>query len=152
MCKLYNNFPILVTRPFNYTGLGQSEDFLIPKIVKHFKQKKKEIQLGNIDVTREFNDVRDICEIYVKLIKSVKFSDTVNICSNRGYTVNKIIQICKKLTGHEIDVKIDQNLKRKNDAPVIIGNKSKMMSLIGEHKFRNLENTLNWMLFDDEYI
>lgn len=150
LCKIYKNFPILVSRPFNYTGVGQSETFLIPKIVNHFKLRKKEIELGNTEIIREFNDVRDVCEIYVKLIKNIRFSDTINICSNRGYSIKEIIQICNKLTGHEIDIKVNDNLKRKNDIPVIIGDTTKMLSLISKHKFRNFENTLKWMLLEDK--
>ncbi len=152
LCKIYRNFQILVTRPFNYTGVGQSETFLIPKIVNHFKLRKKEIELGNTNIIREFNDVRDVCEIYIKLIECIRSSDTVNICSNKGYSIKEIMQLCKKLTGHEIVIKVNENLKRKNDTPIIIGDATKMLSLISKHEFRNLENTLKWMLFDNKNI
>jgi len=61
--------PIVITRPFNYTGVGQADHFLVPKIVKHFKEAKDTIELGNTDVVREFSDVRDVCSVYIKLLR-----------------------------------------------------------------------------------
>lgn len=147
LCKTFKNFPILITRPFNYTGVGQNIGFLVPKIVDHFRLRKAEIELGNIDIEREFNDVRDICEIYLKLIQKVRYSDTINLCSGNSYSIKKIIGICEKLTNHKINIKSHDNLKRQNDIPKIIGNPNKMFTIINNYKFRNLEDTLKWMLF-----
>ena len=147
VCGDFKNLTILITRPFNYTGIGQAKTFLIPKIVNHFKLRKKEIQLGNINV-KEFNNVIDICEIYTKLIENVKCSNIVNICSGQSYSIKNIINICEKLTGHKIKIRINNSLKRNIDVPNIMGNPRKMQSMVGNHVFQKIENTLKAMLSD----
>ena len=65
MAKSYfNEMPIIITRPFNYTGIGQNENFIIPKIVSHFRSRKSEIVLGNLDTYREYNNVEWLANIY----------------------------------------------------------------------------------------
>ena len=74
--------PVAIARPFNYTGVGQSESFLIPKIVTHFVHRKHRIELGNMDVWREFNDVRDVVHAYRMLLEARPVGQVVNVCSS----------------------------------------------------------------------
>ena len=73
---------ITITRPFNYTGVGQQSKFIVPKIVEHFKQKSSTLKLGNIDVWRDFSDVRWIAEAYTSLSSNTcRWLSRVNLCS-----------------------------------------------------------------------
>ena len=94
----FNKLPIIITRPFNYIGLGQDGNFLIPKIISAFKSERQIIELGNLSVQREFNDVRDISEIYIKLLSSSAESETVNLCSQRAITPENIIESMNKIS------------------------------------------------------
>ena len=66
----FQGLPIVIARPFNYTGPGHDTRFVIPKIVEHFKRCAPEIELGNLDILREYNDVRMVCQVYLGLLKS----------------------------------------------------------------------------------
>ena len=61
--------------------MGQSEKFVVPKIVQHFKEKESVIELGDISVSRDFSDVRDIARAYRLLAESPPVGETINLCS-----------------------------------------------------------------------
>lgn len=137
---------IIITRPFNYTGIGQENKFLIPKIISHYKQKKEEIELGNINTLREFNDINFIIKCYLKLILSEVKSEITNVCSSKVYSISNIIDIMNKLAGYEINVKINPKFIRENEIWELKGSINKITSLIGSftEDFK-IENTLEKM-------
>src|SRR5271166_3798160 len=63
----FNRLPIVITRPFNYTGPGQAKHFLIPKIVWHFRDRAAFNELGNLEISRDFSDVDDVVAAYIAL-------------------------------------------------------------------------------------
>lgn len=140
-----DKLPITIVRPFNYTGIGQSEQFLIPKIIKHFKEKKPVIELGNLDVVRDFSDVRDIVNSYCQLLNQSAIGEIYNVCSGIGTSLLDIIDMMKEISGHDIEVKINSNFIRANEIKTLIGSNNKLVSLIGNTKKYELQETLSWM-------
>jgi nucleoside-diphosphate-sugar epimerase len=148
IAKNYSELSIIITRPFNYTGVGQDEKFLIPKIIKHFKNKNKVIQLGNIDVARDFSDVRWVSEAYVELLKGPEVNyEIYNLCSGHPLNINVIISHIVKLTGHKIEVQIDEKFVRKNEIQKQCGSNKKLLSACNKLSSPfAFEETLKWML------
>lgn len=138
----FSKLNIIITRPFNYTGVGQAKEFLIPKIVSHFKENKKIIELGNLHVSREFNDVNFVCEVYKRLLESTVNSELVNICSNRGIKLLDVIDKMNEIAKYKIEVKVNPAFVRKDEIKTLTGNEKKLFSIIGEVKQKSLNQTL----------
>ncbi len=138
----FNKLSIIITRPFNYTGVGQAEHFLIPKIVKHFRENKKEIELGNLDVSREFNDVSFVCEVYKRFLESDIKSQTVNIASNKGIKLLDVIDMMNEIAGYKIEVKVNPAFVRKNEIKSLTGSSEKLFELVSEVKQKEFKDTL----------
>lgn len=137
---------IVIMRPFNYTGPGQSEDFLIPKLAKHFAQRSASISLGNLDVEREFNDVRMVCEAYLKLLSLGQAGEIYNVCSGRPHDLRTVIDTFTRLTGHSLRLVVDPAFVRANEVHSLYGSCDKLRLLLdaaGEDlKTFTLEETL----------
>jgi GDP-6-deoxy-D-talose 4-dehydrogenase len=142
----FSRLPIIIARPFNYTGVGQPEQFLIPKIVTHFAKKEKTIELGNLNVEREFNDVEFACAVYHGLLECKNSSEIVNICSGRGVSLMEIMDAARKITGHEIEIKINPLFVRKGELKRLVGSRDKLFGIIGECEQLGIEETLKRML------
>lgn len=141
-----DRLPLLITRPFNYTGVGQETRYLIAKIVDHFRRRASVIELGNLDIARDFSDVRAVAAAYGDLLASDAQSETVNICSGTSYTLRDIIGLCEAVTGHRIDVTVNPAFVRANDVKTLSGDPTRLQRLIPQWRAIPLEDTLRWML------
>ncbi len=147
MAKLWiPQLPIVLARPFNYTGQGQTESFLIPKIVAHFAQKKQTIELGNMEVWREFNDVRDVAFAYRKLLEAKPIGQAVNVCSGQLVSLKEVLALAESITAHTIKTQVNPAFVRPNEVIELGGDPALLKKLIKEWQPRPLNDTLKWML------
>ena len=139
---------ITITRPFNYTGRGQDSRFLVPKIIEHFIDKAPILKLGNIDVSRDFSDVRWISEAYTNLLSiPTKGVTKINLCSGKLISIRKIIALLQEITGHQMGVETDGSLVRKADIQCQYGNNNKLFSVVPNLSSAiEFSETLKWML------
>ena len=135
-----------IVRPFNYTGVGQDGRFLIPKIVRHFRDKERVIELGNLDVWREFGDVRTVAAVYRMLIENCPVGETLNVCTGQTYSLKEVITLCEKLTGHKIEIKVNPEFVRENEVRELKGDNSRLRKLVDNFDLYTFEETLSWML------
>lgn len=150
MTKTYfSKLSIIITRPFNYTGVGQSDDFLVPKIVSHFKNKSPIIELGNIDVFREFNDVSYLTSCYYNLLISDYNSEIVNVCSGKTSNIKEILLGLEKISNHKINVMINPKFIRHNEIRTLKGSVEKLNGVICLPSDNNLIEVLKKMYFNN---
>ncbi|MCX9158363.1 GDP-mannose 4,6-dehydratase [Niveibacterium sp. 24ML] len=147
MAKLWiPRLPITIARPFNYTGVGQSADFLLPKIVGHFRSKAAHMELGNLDVWRDFSDVRAVVNAYRRLLERAPVGAVVNVCSGNLYSLREVVAMATQLSGHRLDVRVNPAFVRANEVKSLCGDASCLRSIIGDWSCPPLSDTLSWML------
>lgn len=128
--------PLLITRPFNYTGTGQAPSFLIPKLVEHFAHRLPVISLGNLHVEREFNDVRMVCEAYLRLLECGKPGEIYNVCSGMPYDLHQVLGMLRELTGHHPEIRVNPAFVRANEVHRLCGDPAKLVGCVGPlHQF-----------------
>jgi GDP-6-deoxy-D-talose 4-dehydrogenase len=139
--------PITVNRPFNYTGPGQTTNFLVPKIVSHFARRAPRIELGNLDVARDFLDVRTVASLYRRILEcDAAASTVVNLCSGIGLELREIVAQLERITGHSIAIDVNPAFVRKNEIRRLVGSTARLRALVGTVPAISFEQTLRDML------
>ncbi|MEM6579943.1 MAG: GDP-mannose 4,6-dehydratase [Pseudomonadota bacterium] len=143
-----DSLPITLARPFNYTGVGQSPEFLLPKLVRHFAEGARSVELGNIDVYRDFNDVRMVAAAYGRLLEKGKPGEIYNVCSGAAYSIRDVLSMLADLVGYSIEVTVNPSFVRANEVKRLVGSNRKLMECIGKLPQIPLIETLEWMYRD----
>ncbi len=146
MARLWmDKLPITIARPFNYTGVGQTENFLLPKIVSHFRRDEKRIELGNLAIARDFSDVRMVARAYRRLMAVAPAGEAFNVCSGASHSLANLIDMMSEIAGYHIDVHVNPAFVRANDVLTLSGSNSKLTAVIGQLDPTPLSETLRWM-------
>jgi nucleoside-diphosphate-sugar epimerase len=148
MARLWmDRLPITIVRPFNYTGVGQHDNFLLPKIVSHFRRGARDIELGNLHVWRDFSDVRMVVDSYSRLLDlgSKIAGQTFNVCSGMGHSLGEALNMMAEIAGYRINVSVNPAFVRTNEVARLVGSNIKLQAAIGPLNQRPLAETLRWM-------
>ena len=151
--SFYNTFdlPVTIARPFNTYGPRQSARAVIPTIITQISIGKKQIKLGDVSPTRDFNYVEDTCRGFIVLAESEKtVGETVNIGSNFEISIGDTLNIIKELMASDVEFVTDQQRLRPDKSEVfrLWCDNSKIEKLTGFKPAINirdgLKRTIDW--------
>jgi len=147
----YHNLDIVIARPFNHVGPGQAEHFVVPdfaKQVAEIKLGRREplMNVGAIDVTRDFTDVRDVVRAYLALIEHGKAGEAYNVCSGHEYSIRDVLNELIRLAGIECNVAVDDSRLRTADRKRNLGSFDKLSRCTGWAPHIPLTETLRDVL------
>lgn len=147
MARLWmERLPIVIVRPFNYTGRGQDERFVLPKMVDHFRRRASTIELGQLAIARDFSDVRTVAACYRRLLDAGQPGEIYNICSGQTVSLQSALDMLAEIAGYRIEVQVNPAFVRENDILTLAGNNAKLRAAIGVIDPVPLRTTLRWMM------
>jgi GDP-4-dehydro-6-deoxy-D-mannose reductase len=139
---------IVFTRSFNHSGPGQAPSYVLSDWARQcalisMGKQKPEITTGNIDVSRDFLDVRDVVRAYRALVSLGKSGEIYNVTSGQSYSLRAVLQDLVSLTGRDdVSVIVDSARIRKTDPSVIRGNATKIFNDTGWKPEYTIHDTL----------
>lgn len=147
MARLWmDRLPIVIVRPFNYTGRGQDLLFLLPKMVDHFRRRAPVIELGRLEIARDFSDVRTVADCYRRLLEAGQAGEAYNICSGQSVSLQSALDMLAEIAGYRIAVSVNPAFVRANDVLSLAGSNAKLAAAIGPIAPVPLAETLRWMV------
>ena len=156
--SFYNAFelPVTIARPFNTYGPRQSARAVIPTIITQIANRMKEIKLGDVSPTRDFNYVEDTCRGFLALAESDEtIGQTVNIGSNFEISVGDTLNIIKELMGSDVRFVTDEQRIRPEKSEVfrLWCDNTQIEKLTGFQSQvdirEGLQRTINWFTSED---
>lgn len=143
-------------RPFNHTGLGQTESFVVPSLAMQIARIEAGLQpavigVGNLDAERDFLDVRDVANAYVlALMKSHELPSgkILNVASGEGQSIRSILDRLLAMSDLQIHIEKQPGRMRPNDLPSIVGNATEARRLLNWAPEFSLDDTLSALLED----
>lgn len=146
---------IMVARPFNHIGPGQRSDFVIPGVARQLARirlglQAPRIEVGDVDVTRDFLDVRDVLDAYFHLLDRGRNGEIYNVCSGMEYRVRDLIEQMVNIAGVEVELVQDPARLRPSEQRRVAGSSWKLQQQTGWKSGISITETLKSVLSDWE--
>lgn len=146
---------ICIARPFNHIGAGQSPQFVVARIASQIARIKAgaaepRLVLGDIDVSRDFLDVRDVVAAYFALLEQGAPGEIYNICSGRERTIRELVERMLTVAGVTADIVVDDAMLRPSEQRRVVGSNNKIRQATSWLPAIDIDQTLQWVLLDWE--
>lgn len=147
--------PGVIVRPFNHIGELQSADFVTASFARQIAlietgQQEPTLKVGNLEASRDFLDVKDVCAAYVQLLKlserGTDYPRCFNICSGQPRKIREILDEMLAMSSANITITQDPERMRPSDIPTATGNTQTMRDTTGWQPTINLHSTLEQLL------
>ena len=140
-------FEIMIARPFNHIGPGQAPSFAISDFARQVAEiaagkRPPELQVGNIDVTRDFTDVGDVLNAYQLLLAQGSNGEIYNVCSGVERSVRSLLERLLELAGVNARIVTDPSRFRQADQPRVCGSQKKLSRHTGWQPIVPMDETL----------
>ena len=127
--------PVVVVRPFNHIGPGQSPNFFVPALAKRIVEARRSgagsLRVGTLSTRRDFTDVRDVVAAY-RLLMDLGAPGTVyNVCSGHDVAMSEVATDLLRLAGVDLSLEADPELVRPVDVPVLRGDAGLLRAATG---------------------
>lgn len=140
------NLKSVIVRPFNISGAGQSEKFVLSALAKQVVEvslgQKASIEVGNLNIFRDFLDVHDAAAAFIKLSVQDHCSGTYNLCSGTPYQLSALLAEMTQLCGVAAPIITDSSRFRSSDQPILVGCNEKLKKETGWMCHIPIEQTL----------
>jgi len=127
---------IIVARPFNHIGPGQSTRFAVAGFARQVAEIRRGerspvIEVGDLDVTRDFTDVRDVVRAYFALLDKGASGERYNVCSGVERTIGSLLDRLIAMAGIVVEVRVDATRVRADQQRRAVGDPSKLWQRTG---------------------
>ena len=106
-------------------------------------QRQAVLKVGNLDVQRDYTDVRDVVKAYMSIIEKGEPGKPYNVCGGTGYKLSDLLEKYKKMAKKKIEVQTDQSRMRPVDIPILTGSNKRLTGDTGWEPQIDIETTLS---------
>jgi GDP-4-dehydro-6-deoxy-D-mannose reductase len=131
-----HQLPIIRVRPFNHTGPGQDERFVVPAFAMQIARIENGLQepivkVGDLSAERDFTDVRDVVRAYRLVVEQGIPGEVYNISSGASHSIQSVLDELRNQSTIPIKVETDPARMRPNAIPVLRGDATKLQKALG---------------------